>query len=297
MKLNNKGNFSSLSSRYVKDSSAILAAQSSAGDTVHLALQARPLSFWKLFSGYLTYFSFLRSEDGKMLRRLLNGAFFGRPALDIQLIHALSSIAKKAASDERKLTEWAFSISSPSTSYNTSNSNNNSTINANSSSPRSASRNRISSEEKEPPTTTMDSLMQKGSLNESGKDKLEAIMNLNFWESIRLATADHSKDINDHNNDKPRSNCKKELSKKILHRVILTFAIQLIVVLFALYAFVLHFLPAGFRAFAVFRGSSGSESWFEFPSNRNESAAETVVRLSDSQLGQPSKGVLHLYFI
>lgn len=232
------GNSSSLSLRYMKDSSALLAAQIATGDTVHFALEARPLRYSQLFSSYLTYIAFVCSEDG-LLYRLLNGVIFGRPALDIQLIHAISSVAKQQALNERNILEWAFSCAL--------------------SQPQEENAGAVVDDR------SMESIRQNNGLYatnaiEHGKEKLDSIFNLSFWEKIQLATVDEVEDTRSFADQgysshgamvtaQVKNSSRKALSRVLLNRVLLTFALNLIVLVVAVYAFSVYCLPASAKSY------------------------------------------------
>ena len=280
-------NSSSLSLRYMKDSSALLAAQIATGDTVHFALEARPLRYSQLFSSYLTYIAFVCSEDG-LLYRLLNGVIFGRPALDIQLIHAISSVAKQQAFNERNILEWAFSCA-------------------------------LSQPQEENPAAvgdrSMESIRQNNRLYatnaiEHGKEKLDSIFNLSFWEKIQLATIDEVEDTRSFTDQgysshgamvtaQVKNSSRKALSRVLLNRVLLTFALNLMVLVVAVCAFSVYCLPASAKAYltlsyavAPFRdglkynssSSSHMTPWIESMNLGNESTRAV-----------PSSRVLHLH--
>eukprot|EP01034_Spumella_vulgaris_P025045 gene25045-31455_t len=71
-----------------------------ANSTVLLRLLPRMATLREVFSGYFPYMQYVSSEKGFMLR-LLQGVFLGRPALDIQLIHATATLAHNKALAEQ----------------------------------------------------------------------------------------------------------------------------------------------------------------------------------------------------
>eukprot|EP01038_Epipyxis_sp_PR26KG_P006662 gene6662-9144_t len=80
---------------------------SSTNPPIYIELLPRIASITSLFSGYLIYISYIYSEKGTV-GRLLRGIFFGRPALDIQLIHVTSELAQKRSVIEQRRIQEAF---------------------------------------------------------------------------------------------------------------------------------------------------------------------------------------------
>lgn len=73
---------------------ASASSNSGSASTVHLRLRPRVQSLGELFRGYWPYLRYVVSEQG-FFRRLLRGVCLGRPALDIQLIHATAALAHR----------------------------------------------------------------------------------------------------------------------------------------------------------------------------------------------------------
>ena len=281
------GNSSSLSLRYMKDSSALLAAQIATGDTVHFALEARPLRYSQLFRSYLTYISFVCSEDG-LLYRLLNGVIFGRPALDIQLIHAISSVAKQQAFNERHILEWAFS------------------------SVWSQAQEVASEGDRGVESIRKHGGIYSKNVIEHGKEKLDSIFNLSFWEKIQMATVDEvedSRSLADRDSSshgaiitaQVKNSSRKVLSRVLLNRVLLTFALNLIVLFVALFAFSVYCLPANVKAYVTF-GFTWSPARDSLLENGSSIGSHIIPWTDSMHLGnestrtEPSSRVLHLYF-
>jgi hypothetical protein len=74
---------------------------------VYLRLLPRMQSLREVFSGYFPYMQYIASEKG-FLWRLLQGVFLGRPALDIQLIHATATLAHNKSLSEQTDISAAF---------------------------------------------------------------------------------------------------------------------------------------------------------------------------------------------
>lgn len=101
-----------LSARYKKARGPTKAAEDC---SIHVALEPRPPSLHLIFEGYSAYVNALWVEEG-LLQRLLRGIFFGRPALDIQLIHVTSLLADRKAQGELNSISFAFASPLPSSS-------------------------------------------------------------------------------------------------------------------------------------------------------------------------------------
>jgi hypothetical protein len=72
--------------------------------TAFIGLQGRPMANAKIFQAYLAHLAYFYTERG-LLSRLCRGVAYGRPALDIQLIHATSHLAQKRERLEARLIE------------------------------------------------------------------------------------------------------------------------------------------------------------------------------------------------
>ena len=72
-----------------------LSHQRSVTDNVaHIELSPRPIRKTRLFSGYMQHLFYFTDEKG-LIFRLLRGVVYGRPALDIQIIHGTCDIFDK----------------------------------------------------------------------------------------------------------------------------------------------------------------------------------------------------------